>query len=251
VSLRHQDGATTGFPASARSVKLFGGKDAPLPTLLVRRCGLKASKRCLLPSPSRSAAIPRAGAGSNAVTERGTMREALITRDGLRLLTNELEHLTSVGREEIAERLRHAMSTDANIPENSDYHEALKELVMFERRVAILRRRIHAAQVVEPDRSNDRAEIGERVRLKDLETGVTADYELVGAFEADPVRGRISILSPLGKALVGKRPGDTAVVQAPKGRLHYKVLAVRTSVGCPSGEVATGSPRRAASDAAS
>jgi transcription elongation factor GreA len=165
------------------------------------------------------------------------MTQALITRDGLMRLANELEHLTSAGREEIAERLRDAVSTDANILENSDYHDALKDLAALERRIALLRERIHSAQVVVPDRSKDFAEVGERVRLRDPQTGETAEYRLVGALEADPLLGRISILSPLGQALLGKRPGDTAIVQAPKGRLHYEILAVEPPIDAPSGRV--------------
>jgi transcription elongation factor GreA len=145
-------------------------------------------------------------------------------------LTDELEHLTNEGREEIAQRLRHAVSTDANILENGDYHDALNDLAALERRIALLRQRIHSAQIAEPNRSNGLAEVGKRVRLRDLETGETAEYKLVGALEADPFLGRISILSPLGQALLGKRPGDTALVQAPKGRLHYEILAIETPV---------------------
>ena len=165
------------------------------------------------------------------------MTEALITRDGLMRLTNELEHLTNEGREEIAERLRHAISTDANILENNDYLDALNDLAVLERRIALFRQRIRCAQIAEPDRSNDFAEVGKRVRLRDLETGETAEYELVGTLEADPFLRRISILSPLGQALLGKRPGDTAVVQAPKGRLHYKILAIKTPVVSLLGQV--------------
>ena len=158
------------------------------------------------------------------------MTEALITRGGLMRLNNELEHLTNDGREEIAERLRHAISTDANILENHDYLDALNDLGELERRIALLRQRIHCAQIAEPDRSSDLAEVGKRVRLRDLETGETAEYELVGTLEADPFLRRISILSPLGQALLGKRLGETAVVEAPKGRLHYEILAITTPV---------------------
>jgi transcription elongation GreA/GreB family factor len=110
--------------------------------------------------------------------------EALITRGGLMRLNSELEHLTNDGREEIAERLRHAISTDANILENNDYLDALNDLGELERRIALLRQRIRCAQIAEPDRSNDLAEVGKRVRLRDLETGEAAEYELVGTLEA-------------------------------------------------------------------
>jgi transcription elongation factor GreA len=182
------------------------------------------------------------------------MSEALITRDGLMRLTDELEHLTSGGREEIAERLRHAVSTDANILENSDYHDALKDLAALERRIALLQQRIHSAHVVEPDRSSDALEVGERVRVRAVATGETAEYELVGVLEADPLMGRISIVSPLGQALLGKRAGDIAVVEAPRGHLDYEILSTSAPVDSTAAQStsdrkrpveASGSTRRA------
>jgi transcription elongation factor GreA len=157
------------------------------------------------------------------------MREALITTNGLARLTEELEHLCYIGRREVAERIRHAVSTDANTVENADYHAAREEQALLERRIAILQERIASARLVEPDASNGSVDVGERVRLRDLETGKKVEVELVGSFEGDPFEGRISVESPLGEALVGRRQGEVAIVDAPKGRMRFKILAVDPS----------------------
>ena len=90
------------------------------------------------------------------------MREAFITPDGLVRLTEELEHLSQVGRQEVADRIRHAVSTDANAGENADYQAAREEQALLERRIAILQERIASAQLVEPDASNGSVDVGER-----------------------------------------------------------------------------------------
>jgi transcription elongation factor GreA len=159
------------------------------------------------------------------------MREAFITPDGLARLTEELERLSDIGRREVAQRIRHAVSTDANTGENADYHAAREEQALLEQRIAILQERIACAQLVEPDESNGSVDVGERVRLRDMDTGEKLEVELVGSFEGDPFQGRISVASPLGEALLGLRHGEVAIVDAPKGRIRFKVLAVDPSVG--------------------
>ena len=154
------------------------------------------------------------------------MREALITPDGLARLTEEFEHLCHIGRRQVAERIRHAVSTDANAVENADYHDAREEQALLERRIAILQERIASAQLVEPDPSNGSVDVGEWVRLRDLDTGEKVEVELVGSFEGDPFEGRISVASPLGEALLGRRLGEVAIVEAPKGRVRFKILGI-------------------------
>lgn len=155
------------------------------------------------------------------------MREALITHDGMARLVQELEHLTTAARRKMAERIRDAVSTDANPAENADYHEAREEQAQLERRIALLRERIAYARPVEPDAENGAVDVGERVRLHDLDTGEKVEYELVGSVEADPLAARISVASPLGQALLGRRRGEVVVAEAPKGKLRFKVLAIR------------------------
>jgi transcription elongation factor GreA len=152
----------------------------------------------------------------------------VITRDGLARLEAELEELTTEGRREIAERLRYALSAEANADENADLHHAREEQAQLERRIAILEHRIGRAEPVDPDASNGVIDVGERVRLRDLETGTKLEYDLVGSLESDVFAGRISSASPLGRALVGLRKGQVAEVDAPRGLRRVKVLAIET-----------------------
>jgi len=159
------------------------------------------------------------------------MHETLITRDGLERLSAELEHLTIDGRREIAERLRHAVASEANCAENADYLGVREDQALLERRIALLEERLGAARVVEPQPGNGRVDVGERVRLRDLGSGERLEVELVGPLESDAPAGRISVASPLGRAIVGLRRGEIAQVDAPRGRLQFKILAVADGEG--------------------
>jgi transcription elongation factor GreA len=158
------------------------------------------------------------------VRENG-IDETVITREGLARLGEELERLSTEGRRAIAERLAHA-AAEANPGENGDYLDARDEQALLERRIAVLEERIRTARLVEPQLGNGRVDVGERVRLRELDSGERLEVELVGPLEGDPSAGRISVASPLGKAIVGLRRGDVAGVEAPRGRRLYKVVAV-------------------------
>jgi transcription elongation factor GreA len=152
--------------------------------------------------------------------------ETVITRAGLVRLSEELERLRGEGRREIAERLKRSVANETNHAENADYHAVRDDQVLLERRIAQLEERLLSAQLSDPDPENGRIDVGERVRLRALDSGKRLEVELVGRLEADPSRGRISIASPLGKAILGLRRGEIADVEAPRGRLRYKILAV-------------------------
>jgi transcription elongation factor GreA len=152
--------------------------------------------------------------------------DTLITRAGLARLSEELDRLTGDGRREIAERLKRAVANETNHAENADYLAVRDDQVLLERRIALLEERLLSAQLTDPDPDNGRVDVGERVRLRALDSGTRLEVELVGRLEADPSRGRISIASPLGKAILGLRRGEIADVDAPRGRLRYKILAV-------------------------
>jgi transcription elongation factor GreA len=154
------------------------------------------------------------------------MEEAVITPDGLARLSEELERLTTAGRRRVAERLKHAAAGEPNKAENPDYLDAREEQVLLERRIALLDERLREARLVEPQPGNGRVDVGERVRLRDLESGERLELELVGPLEADPSAGRISVASPVGKAILGLRRGEIAGVDAPLGRRMFKVLEV-------------------------
>ena len=153
------------------------------------------------------------------------MHETVITREGLARLSEELERLRTEGRRRIAKRLEHA-ADEANPAENPDYLHAREEQALLERRIAVLEERLEAARIVEPQPGNGRVDIGERVGLRDLDSGERVELVLVGPHEADPSADRVSVLSPLGKAVVGLRRGQIASVDAPLGRRRLRVVAV-------------------------
>jgi transcription elongation factor GreA len=154
------------------------------------------------------------------------MEETVVTREGLARLHEELERLTTVERRGIAERLRHAAASEANRAEDGDYADAREQQALLERRIALLDEKLRTARLVEPQPGNGRVDVGERVRVRDLVSGDRLELELVGTLEADPDAGRISVVSPVGKAIVGLRRGQVVDVETPLGRRRFKVLEV-------------------------
>ncbi len=154
------------------------------------------------------------------------MSEILITPEGYARLKKELEELKTVKRREIAERIRQARAL-GDLSENFDYQDAKRQQAMLEGRIKDLETVLSRARVV--DRSNSAGEIadlGSKVTLVEVGTDRERTIQLVGSFEADPLQDRISILSPLGEAVLGKTQGDTIVVQTPKGTVEYRVARI-------------------------
>ena len=154
------------------------------------------------------------------------MTATVITREGLARLTAELEYLMTEGRREIAERLSQAAAKEANQAENAEYLAVRDDQAILERRIALLEERLGSADVVDPQPGNGRVDVGERVRVRALASGERLDLELVGPHESDVTAGRISVASPLGRAILGLRRGQLARVDAPGGRLEFKILRV-------------------------
>jgi transcription elongation factor GreA len=154
------------------------------------------------------------------------VQELVITETGFERLSEELERLKGEGRRAVADRLRTAAASEADLVQNVEYLEARQEQAQLERRIALLEARLGSARIVAPCLGNGRVDLGERVRVRDLVSRRRLDVELVGQFEADLAAGRVSVASPLGRALVGRRKGEIAEVEAPRGRLGFEVLAV-------------------------
>lgn len=149
----------------------------------------------------------------------------LITAGGLARLEQELEELRDGGRQELAERFRTARN-DGDVAENPALIDLLEEHAQLERRIAVLEAQVANARVVAPSRDGV-AGLGTSVRVRDSATGEVAEYELVGAVEADVGNGRVSLAAPVGRALFGRRKGNVVEVETPRGTIALEVLAVR------------------------
>jgi transcription elongation factor GreA len=152
------------------------------------------------------------------------MGHGLMTQDGYDRLRRELESLTTSTRWDVAERLRVARDDGGDPAENGELMDALEAQGLLEQRISQLQARLAAARVVAAA-ADGTAGIGTRVRLRSRTAGIV-EYELVGVGEADAGRGRISIDSPVGKAIVGRRAGETVEVETPRRVRRLKLLAV-------------------------
>src|SRR5918911_955391 len=151
-------------------------------------------------------------------------KPVLLTKEGLRTLEEELEQLVSVRRGEVAERIRHARDF-GDIAENAEYTEAKNEQSLVEGRIQTLEAMIRNAVVIEEEpREQGVVGVGARVRVSSEEGEET--YSIVGPAEADPLHGRISNESPLGRALLGHRAGEEVEWTSPIGVSRVKILAV-------------------------
>ena len=155
------------------------------------------------------------------------MNEVLLTPEGLVKIEQELEQLSTVGRAEIAERLRHALESGDDLAENGDYFDVKEDQTMLEKRIALLERRLTGARVIEPSNGAEGVvAIGGWVRLRDVQNGDTVEYRIVGSPEANPDEFRLSHQSPVGQTVLGHRKGDTVEVTAPRGVLRFEILDV-------------------------
>lgn len=156
--------------------------------------------------------------------------ETLVTKEGLKKLKDEYEHLKNVRRKEVAQRLKEAISY-GDLSENSEYEEAKNEQAFIEGRIIELDRKIKSARIItekEGKKSGKEVNIGSSVTVKNLTSGDDEEetYTIVGATEADPFEFKISNESPIGKALLSKTKGETAQVQTPSGTIEFEVLKV-------------------------
>ena len=150
-----------------------------------------------------------------------------MTASGLQRLEEELRHLKSVERPAIIRAIAEARS-HGDLSENAEYHAARERQSFIEGRVIELEEIVSAAEVIDPaSLSGDQIKFGAHIKLVDEETEKEASYQIVGVHEADIKLQLLSISSPLAKALIGKKAGDTISVPAPGGDRTYEVLEVR------------------------
>jgi len=150
-----------------------------------------------------------------------------MTGPGLQRLEDELRHLKSEERPAIIRQIAEAR-THGDLSENAEYHAARERQSFIEGRIAELEEIVSSAEVIDLSTlSGEHVKFGARVKLVDEETEKEAEYQIVGVHEADIKRGRLSISSPLAKALIGKKVGDTIAVPAPGGDRSYEILDIR------------------------
>lgn len=153
-------------------------------------------------------------------------RELLVSPEGLKKLEAELEHLKTVKRMEVAERIKTAREF-GDISENSEYEDAKNEQAFIEGRIQTLEKMLRQARVVHSDTEDPtHVHIGSQVTVRDLGEQEQETFTIVGAAEADPVRNRVSNDSPVGKALMGAKVGDLVEVIAPAGKIRMEVLSI-------------------------
>lgn len=150
-----------------------------------------------------------------------------MTAPGLKRLEEELRHLKSVERPAIIRAIAEARS-HGDLSENAEYHAARERQSFVEGRVIELEEIVSAAEVIDPATlTGDHVKFGAHVRVLDEESEKEATYQIVGVHEADIKQARLSISSPLSKALIGKKVGDTISVPAPGGDRTYEIMEIK------------------------
>jgi transcription elongation factor GreA len=145
-------------------------------------------------------------------------RDVLLTPEGLDKLKDEIEHLSTVKRREVAERIKEAREF-GDISENSEYDDAKNEQAMLEARIASLEEKLRSASVIDASELDSNVvRVGSLVSVKDEGSGKSLKYTIVGSTEANPSENRLSNESPVGKGLLGRKKGDTVKVQLPNGK---------------------------------
>lgn len=154
-------------------------------------------------------------------------KETILTAEGLIKLEDELNNLRTVRRQEVAERLKVAISY-GDISENSEYDDAKSEQAFIEGRILELEQMINTATIID-DTANKKkgvVSLGSVVVVKDMETAEEEVYTIVGTTEADPFENRISNESPVGAAILGQKVNTVVQVNTPVGELAYKIVKV-------------------------
>jgi transcription elongation factor GreA len=150
-----------------------------------------------------------------------------MTQTGYEKIQTEVKHLKSVERPSIVKEIEIARA-HGDLSENAEYHAAKEKQGHVEGRIAILEDKLARAQVIDPTgQSTDAVRFGLTVDLEDAGTGEELTYTILGEEEADAANGKISISSPIARALLGKQVGDSVTVRVPKGTREFEILEIR------------------------
>lgn len=154
------------------------------------------------------------------------VKQVVLTYEGLEKLEAELDYLKTHKRKEVANTIKQAMDF-GDLSENAEYDEAKNEQAQMEMRIAYLENLLKNAKVID-DEDIDLASVslGSKVKILDIDFNEEVEYTIVGSTEAEPSNFKISDESPLGAALLGKKPGDEVSVCAPSGDFKVKVISI-------------------------
>ncbi|MBQ3875915.1 MAG: transcription elongation factor GreA [Oscillospiraceae bacterium] len=153
-------------------------------------------------------------------------KKIVLTNEGFQKFEKELEELKSVKRKEVAAKIKVALSF-GDLSENSEYDEAKNEQAMIEARIVQLETMLRNVQVInEAEISTDVINIGSVVSIKEVDSDEIETYHIVGSSEANPLDGKISDESPIGKALISHKTGDIVEVETPSGLIKFKIISI-------------------------
>lgn len=154
-------------------------------------------------------------------------RKFMLTEEGLEKLKNELNELKTVKRKEIAEKIKSAVAF-GEIAENAEYRAVKNEQAFVEGRILTLEKIIENSEIIDRTK-NDSTYVspGSEIVVEDIKKKEKIHYTLVDYVESDPGCGKISMTSPIGKAILGKKVGEKVKIRVPAGSLHYKILEIK------------------------
>ncbi len=149
-----------------------------------------------------------------------------LTDEGLKKLQDELENLKTHGRADIAEKIKIARGY-GDLSENSEYDEAKNEQAKIEARIVELEAMLKNVEIISDVKGSAKTVmLGSKVKILDVEFNEESEYRIVGSAEADPDSGLISDESPVGKALLGHKAGETVTAEAPAGEIEFKIISI-------------------------
>ena len=157
------------------------------------------------------------------------MKDVILTAEGHKKLQQEIAYLSNEKRRQVAERIRVAREF-GDIAENAEYDDAKNEQAMLEHRIAQLEERLLSARVItKKEISKDTVSVGSKVVLRDVAARKEFEYHIVGSAEANPAENKLSNESPVGKAIMGRKKGETVEVAAPRGKMKFKIMDIKAA----------------------
>lgn len=153
------------------------------------------------------------------------MGEVYLTKEGYHKLAEELEHLKTVKRRQLARAVGEARA-HGDISENAEYDAAKDAQGLNEKKIAELQEKLASAHILDENMPSDEVLVGAKVRLKDMDSGEELEYTLVSELEADYSQNKISVTSPVGEGLLNHKENETVEIKIPAGVLRYKILKI-------------------------